>query len=72
MSESELEKKVAKIEVMALDVGHYGMTYCSNCNYDLEKYVRESRSEEKLVCPGCDYDLVFGKFEAYPFGGSDF
>jgi len=75
MEKSKLEKRLKKIslnfkgetllEVSVCDQGHYGNSYCGNCNYTLKE------KDSLLYCPGCEYKFI-GKNVTPSFGGSDF
>ena len=66
--ECDLEDKTTELMICICDDhGHYGFTYCGNCNYHLKE------DEPHLSCPKCEY--IFSKIggdEGYSFGGSDF
>ena len=64
------EEKTAEIRHVVTDDGHFGFSYCTNCNKD--PYV----SDDALIvtpshCPHCGIRLVYTS-KTQDFGGSDF
>ena len=55
--------KTATRNIYVCDQGHYGLTICSECGYNLEDIYDK--------CPGCGSVLI-GKDIDYNRGGSDF
>jgi NAD-dependent SIR2 family protein deacetylase len=63
---------MATIQVIVTDQGNGG-SYCSDCGYDLDNYLREKIiSREPKICPKCQAALTKREEPWINMGGSDF